>query len=111
MQPINYKFETENNIYILLEINKNQIISENSNNYYLDTEKNMFSKHIDNFIKDIKLNLISEININFDFTKINEAELNNLEKFDKAFSVNLKYDCVNKKYYLFRGNKNNKNIY
>ena len=40
----------------------------------------MFSKHIDNFIKDIKLNLISEININFDFTKIKEAELNNLEK-------------------------------
>ena len=34
MLPINYKFETDKNIYILLEINKNQIISEKLNNYY-----------------------------------------------------------------------------
>lgn len=110
MQPINYKFETEINIYILLEINKNQIISENSNNYYIENEKYMFSKHIDNFIEDIKLNLMSEININFDFAKIKETELNNLEKFDRAFSVDLKNDCVDKKYYLFKGNKSNKNF-
>lgn len=110
MLPINYKFETDKNIYILLEINKNQIISEKLNNYYIDSEKNVFSMQIDNFIGDIKLNLISEININFDFVKIKETELNNLEKFDRAFSVDLKNDCVNKKYYLFKGNKNNKNV-
>lgn len=34
MLPINYKFEKDKNIYILLEINKNQIISEKLNNYY-----------------------------------------------------------------------------
>ncbi|QIY83002.1 hypothetical protein HER18_05345 [Chryseobacterium sp. NEB161] len=101
----NIYFSTTKSNYVILEVAKNQkIISDLSTS--IKTDGKLEEILLKTYFKDLRYDLIGEMNNNLDYKKLKDTEIDSIEKILNHLDKNsIKLNSENK-YYIFKEIKN-----